>query len=75
MSHKNSQDEKRMATTEMIMVRWEMGVSLLEQRINEEILGEAKVEAIATVMRRRRLEWFGHVKRRGESENIEQLQK
>ena len=37
---------------------------------NEDILEETKVEAIATVMRRRRLEWFGHVKRRGEAENI-----
>ena len=35
-----------------------------------EILEEANVEAITTVMRRRRLEWFGHVKRRGETENI-----
>ena len=61
-------DEKRMATTEMRMVRWAMGVSLLEHRRNEEILEEAKVEAIATVMRRRRLEWFGHVKRRAVAE-------
>ena len=60
-------DEKRMATTEMRMVRWAMGVSLLEHRRNEE---EAKVEAIATAMRRGRLEWFGHVNRRGETENI-----
>ena len=52
------------------MVRWAMGVSLLEHRRNEEILEEARVEPIATVMRRRRLEWFGHVKRRGETENI-----
>ena len=42
-------DEKRMAITEMRMVRWAMGVSLLEHRRNEEILEEAKVEAIATV--------------------------
>ena len=63
-------DEKRMTTTEMRMARWAMGVSLLEHRRNEEILEEAKVEAIATVMSRRRLEWFGHVKRRGETENI-----
>ena len=63
-------DEKRMATTEMRMVRWAMGVSLLEHRRNEEILEEAKVEPIATVMRRRRLEWFGHIKRRDETENI-----
>ena len=33
-----------------------------------EILEEAKVELIAMVMRR--LEWFGHVKRRDETENI-----
>ena len=47
-----------------------MGVSLLEHRINEEILEEAKVEPIATVMRRRRVEWFRHVNRRDETENI-----
>ena len=52
------------------MVRWAKGVSLLEHRRNEEILEEEKVEHIATVMRRRRLEWFGHVKRRDETENI-----
>ena len=63
-------DEKCMATTETRMMRWAMGVSLLEHRRNEEILEGEKVEAIATVMRRRRLEWFGHVKRRGETENI-----
>ena len=63
-------DERHMATTEMRMVRWAMGVSLLKHRRNEEILEEAKVEQIATVMRRRRLEWFGHVKRRDETENI-----
>ena len=39
-------------------------MSLLEQRRNEE------GEQIATVIRRRRLEWFGHVKRRDETENI-----
>ena len=55
----------------MRMVRWAMGVSLLEHRGNEEILEEAKVEQIlATVMRRRRLEWIGRVNRRDETENI-----
>ena len=63
-------DGKRMATTEIKMVRRAMGVSLLEHRGNEEILEQANVEQIATVMRRRRLEWFGHVKRRDETENI-----
>ena len=59
-----------MATTEMRMVRWAMGVSLLEHRRNDDILEEAKVEPIAMVMRRRRLERFEHVKRRYETENI-----
>ena len=45
-------------------------LSLLEHRRNDEIFEETKVEAIASVMRQRRLEWFGHVKRRGETENI-----
>ena len=52
------------------MVRWSMGVTLLEHRRNEDILEEANVDGYETVMRRRRLEWFGHVKRRGETENI-----
>ena len=59
-----------MSTTEMRMVRWAMGVSMLEHRRNEEILEEAKVESITMVMRRRRLEWFGNVKRGDETENI-----
>ena len=50
------------------MVRWAMAVSLLERRRNEKVLKEAKVEPIAMVMRRRRLEWFGHVQR-DETEN------
>ena len=38
------------------------GGSPLEHLRIEEILEEANVEPIAMVMRRRRLEWFGHVK-------------
>ena len=68
-------DEKRMATTEMRVVRWAMEVSLLEHRRNEEILKEARVEMIAMVMRRRRLGWFGHVIKRDETENIRAIVK
>ena len=56
------------ATAERRMVRWAMGVSPLEHWRNEEILEEARVESI--VMIKRRLEWFGRVKRRHETENI-----
>ena len=59
--------EKQMSTTEMkiemSMVRWAMGVSLMEHQRNK-ILEEAKVEPIEMVMGRRRLEWFGQVKMR-----------
>ena len=44
-----------------------MGVSLLEHRRNK-IFKEARVELIAMVTRG--LEWFGHVQRRHETENI-----
>ena len=44
------------------MVRWVVGVSVLEYRRNEEILEDAKVELIAMVVRRRKLKWFGYVK-------------
>ena len=45
----------------MRMLRWAMAVNLLEHRRNEEILEEARVEPIVMGVRRRRLEWFGHV--------------
>ena len=43
-------------------------MNLLEHRRNEEILEETRLEPIALAIRR--LEWFGHVKRRDETENI-----
>ena len=45
-------------------------MSLLEYRRNEEILEAARVEMIVVVMRRRRLELFGHGNKRDEIENI-----
>ena len=39
-----STDYNVVATTEMRMVQWAMGVSPLEHWRNEEILGEARVE-------------------------------
>ena len=62
-------DGKRMATTEIRMVRWPVK---LEHRRNDQILEEAKVEPIAIVMGRRRLKWFGHVNRRDVAETSDQ---
>ena len=47
-----------------------MGVGMFEHRRNEEIFVEAMVEPIAMAKRRRRLEWFGDIKRRDETESI-----
>ena len=57
------------------MVRCAVEVSLLEHRINEEILEEARVGPMLMTMRRRMLEWFGHVTRRDETENIRAVER
>ena len=54
-------DEKRIATSAM-------GVSMLEHRIHRE--DEARLEPIAMIMRRRRLEWYGHFTIRHGTEKI-----
>ena len=46
------------------MVRWAMGMSLLEHRSNEEILEGAMVVPIAMVMRRGRLEWLAQTRQK-----------
>ena len=43
---------------------------VLENQINCEILVEAKVEPIAMVMGRGIVAWFGHARRRDETERI-----
>ena len=45
-------------------------MSLLEHRKHGEILEEARVEPIAMAITKRRMDWFGYVKRRDETENI-----
>ena len=50
-----------------------MGVSLEEHRRNEDITEEAKIMPIKDVMRKKRLQWFGHVCRREEDEDIKRV--
>ena len=42
--------------------------ALEDHKTNEEITGEARVMPIRDLMRRKRMQWYGHVRRR-ESEN------
>ena len=60
-------DEMLMNKTDMRMLRWIQGVSLREHKRNEEIREAATVQPIATHLVQKRLRWYEHVRRRGES--------
>jgi len=59
---------QRLSRTEMRMIRWMCGVSVKERRSNEELRRRLGVAAIADVMRRNRLRWFGHVERKDDED-------
>ena len=63
-------DEMLMNKTEMRMLRWIQGVSLIEHKRNEEIREAATVQPIATHLMQKRLRWYGHVRHRYESHII-----
>ena len=65
--------EDRICTSEMRMLRYIQGISLEEHLRNEEIREKAGIEAISIVMRKRRLQWYGHVCRRKESDDIKKV--
>ena len=65
--------EDRLCATEMRMLRYIQSISLEEHKRNEEIRKQAGVEAISVVMRKRRLQWYGHVCRREEREDIKRV--
>ena len=64
---------RKISACEMRMLRYCLKISLEEHRTNEDIRKEANVIDITTLMRRRRLEWFGHVYRRKENEDIKRV--
>ena len=50
--------------TEWMMVRWMCGVSLQDRKHNVDLYSLLGVQSVAEVMKRGRLGWFGHVKRK-----------
>ena len=60
-------DEMLMNKTEMRMLLWIQGVSLREHKRNEEIREAATVQPITTHLMQKRLRWYGHVRRRDDS--------
>ena len=60
-------DEQKLHVAEMRMLRWMQGYTRLDRKTNEEIRSNVEIAPIQEVARARRLSWFGHVQRRGES--------
>ena len=58
------QEEQRLHTTEMKMLRWSQGKTRKDRINNETIRGNAKVAPINSVLAQKRLSWYGHVMRR-----------
>ena len=50
----------------MKMLRWTSGVTKLDRIRNERIRGTIKVTEISKKIQERRLQWYGHVRRREE---------
>ena len=58
----------KLQRTEMRMIRWMSGVSLMEMKRSSDLRERMDVEPIDSVMRRNRLRWYGHVERRIEDD-------
>ena len=61
------QEEQRLHTTEMKMLRWSQGKTRKDRIKNETIRGIARVTPIKSVLAKKRLSWYGHVMRREET--------
>ena len=61
------QEEQRLHTTEMKMLRWSQGKTRKDRNKNETIRGIARVTPIKSVLAQKRLSWYGHVMRREET--------
>jgi len=58
--------QEKLEVAEMKMLRWMCGVTKMDKIMNERIRGTTKVVEISRKIQERRLQWFGHVKRREE---------
>ena len=64
---------EKLNSCEMRMLCYCLRISLLEHQRNEEIRRKANVMPILELMRKRRLEWFGHVCRRGKEDDSRKM--
>ena len=69
------QEENLLVRTEMRMIRWIMGISLMDRCTNEEIRRCAGVVCIAEKLREARLRWLGHVERRDQDTWVQRVRR
>ena len=62
--------ENGISATEMRMIRHIHNIRWEDHVTNDSIREMGKLEAISVSMRRRRLQWFGHVRKRDREEDI-----
>ena len=62
--------EKCIQSCDRRMLRYLTGVSLLDRVRSADVAKRCGLDEIQDVMRRRRLQWYGHVQRRGEGEAL-----
>ena len=62
------EDELKIERNDMRMVRWICGVKLSDKVTSEELRRRLRIEDIKSVIRRKRLRWFGHVQRKEDDE-------
>ena len=67
------EDVKRLAATEMRMLRWLTGVTRADRKTNAEVRAMLDIVPIEEVMRRRRLRWYGHVERMNDEEWVKRV--
>ena len=62
--------ELRMERIEMKMIRWMVGVRLMDKVASQDLRKMLGLESMSTVLRRKRLGWFGHVQRKAVEECV-----
>ena len=59
-----AEDMQRLERTDRMMIRWMCGLRLREKKASAELLSRLDIESVSVVVRRGRLRWCGHVKRK-----------
>ena len=64
------EDLRRLERNEHRMLRWIAGIALKDQKTNDEVPQLFKLQPIQETIRRNRLRWFGHVKRKKPEDGV-----